>query len=63
MFFQCSGFDSRSQQDSADLDSGLSQLLSMTGPWSEWQQIRLEASDRNTGEFMGHWEKPTADDA
>lgn len=25
--------------------------------------MRLEASDRNTGEFVGHREKPVADDA
>ncbi len=62
--FQSSGFDRRSQQDCADLDSGLSQAsFHDSGPWSECRQMRLEANDRNTGEFMCHWEKPMADDA
>lgn len=53
---------SRSQQDCADLDSDLSQAsFCDSGPWSECRQMRLEASDKNTGEFMGYWEKPTAD--
>lgn len=40
--FQSSGFNRRSQQVGADLDSGLSQASSHdSGPWSEWQQMRL----------------------
>lgn len=56
--FQSSGFDRRSQQDCLSWAS-----FHDSGPWRERRQMRLEASDRNTGEFVGHREKPVADDA
>lgn len=56
--FQSPGFDRRSQQDCLSRASSHD-----CGPWRERRQMRLEASDRNPGEFVGHREKPVADDA
>lgn len=54
-FWELRGLTEKAQQDCADLDSGFSQAsLHDSGPWSEYWQMRLEASGSNTGEFMGH---------
>ena len=51
-------------QDCAELDFGVSQAsLRDPGPLGRSRLMRLEASERNTGESVCHWDKPTADEA